>query len=261
MDLAKTIFNKDSTDNNCLHYSYMIDLPEVRQILRNNNLLQERSQRLNRRGQLPTKLRHYTKAEDSNEETEDEDKYEAQEKEVERFDQEVDALGGGLGLAITGSALKATSLPVKKSPKAQASIEIEELIAGTEDFDLADPADNYRLKFNRELTKKQKLAHYQTPDYCIVTRADTLQVLRLELDSLVRKGGVYYSIFDKIDEPEDFNKTRSGGDLMMIVLYFDDSVVDLMGEILGIECRISKADVAQPFKCYAADYFDQFNAR
>ena len=39
LDLAKTIFNKDSTDNNCLHYSYMIDLPEVRQILRNNGLL------------------------------------------------------------------------------------------------------------------------------------------------------------------------------------------------------------------------------
>ena len=30
IDLAKTIFNKDSSDNNCLHYSYMIDMPEVR---------------------------------------------------------------------------------------------------------------------------------------------------------------------------------------------------------------------------------------
>ena len=38
IDLATTIFNKDSADNNCLHYSYMIDLPEVRQILRDNNL-------------------------------------------------------------------------------------------------------------------------------------------------------------------------------------------------------------------------------
>ena len=54
----------------------MIDLPEVRQILRNNGLLQDRADRLNRRGQLPTKLRHYTKAEDSNVETDDEEKYE-----------------------------------------------------------------------------------------------------------------------------------------------------------------------------------------
>ena len=53
----------------------MIDLPEVRQILRENGLLKERSQRLNRRGQLPTSLRHFTKAEDSSEDTEDEDQY------------------------------------------------------------------------------------------------------------------------------------------------------------------------------------------
>ena len=30
----------------------------------------------------------------------------------------------------------------------------EELLAGEEDFDLKDPSDNYRLKFNRELTRK-----------------------------------------------------------------------------------------------------------
>ena len=29
-DFAKTLFNKDEVDNNCLHYCYMIDLPEVR---------------------------------------------------------------------------------------------------------------------------------------------------------------------------------------------------------------------------------------
>ena len=34
------------------------------------------------------------------------------------------------------------------------SIDKEELIAGTHDFDIADPSDNFRLKFNKELTKK-----------------------------------------------------------------------------------------------------------
>ena len=47
---AKTLFNKDNSDNNCLHYCYMIDLPEVRQLLRDNGLFNMRSQRLNRRG-------------------------------------------------------------------------------------------------------------------------------------------------------------------------------------------------------------------
>ena len=57
---------------------------------------------------------------------------------------------------------------------------------GKEDYDLDDPSDKYRLKFNKELSRKQKIAHYKTPDYCIVTRADTLNILRLELDSLVK---------------------------------------------------------------------------
>ena len=34
-----------------------------------------------------------------------------------------------------------------------------------------------------------------------------------------------------------------------------------MAEILQIECRLSKYDCQQPFKCYAADMFDQFNSR
>jgi hypothetical protein len=107
---------------------------------------------------------------------------------------------------------------------------------------LKDPADNFRLKFNKELTRKQKLAHYATPDYCIVTRFDTLKVLRVDLDSLVKRGGVYYSIFDKIKSAEDFNKVTRTNETIMVVLYFDDSVVDLMGEILNIECRMSKYD-------------------
>ena len=94
------------------------------------------------------------------------------------------------------------------------------------------------------MSRKGKLAHYNTPDYCIVTRADTLAVLRIELQSLVSRGGVYYSIYDKVEAPEDFKKTpeERGADTMMVVLYFDDSVIDLMGEILNVECRMSKYD-------------------
>ena len=84
------------------------------------------------------------------------------------------------------------------------------------------------------------MAHYKTPDYCIVTRADTLQILRLELDSLVKKGGIFYSIYDKVEELTDFEKVERGSDTMIVVIYFDDSAIDLMGEILKVECRISK---------------------
>ena len=56
--------------------------------------------------------------------------------------------------------------------------------------------------------------------------------MRLELDSLVSRGGVYYSIYDKVSKPDDFMKENRTSDLMMVVLYFDDSVVDLMAEIL-----------------------------
>jgi len=108
---------------------------------------------------------------------------------------------------------------------------------------------------------RQKLAHFKSPDYCIVTRADTLNMLLAALNSLVSRGGVYYSIYDNIETPEDFYKTKRAADTMVVVLYFDDSVIDLMGEILGIECRLSKYDCMMPFKCYAGDMFDQFNAR
>ena len=75
-----------------------------------------------------------------------------------------------------------------------------------------------------------------------MTRADTLAVLRLELDSLVSRGGVFYSIYNKIEKDEDFDTNKTGSETMMVVLYFDDSVIDLMGEILNVQCRLSKHD-------------------
>ena len=185
--MAKTVFSKDTNDNNCLHYCYMIDLPEVRQILRDNNLFNDRAHRLNVRGQLPGKLRHFIKAEDSGVDTEDEALYENQEREIDDF-------------AIVGKGLSGAV-----DPMAEEGTTAEELIVGDEHYDLHDASDKYPLKFNKTLTKKQKIAHYEPPDYCFVTRADTLQLLRMELSSLVARGGIYYSIYDKIEEPEDFN--------------------------------------------------------
>lgn len=105
------------------------------------------------------------------------------------------------------------------------------------------------------------MAHYKTPNYCLVTRVDTLKLLRIELDSLVVRGGVYYSIFRKVNDVADFDKPIGEHDTMMVVLYYDDAVIDLMGEIMQLECRVSKADCQLPFQCFAADKFDQFNSR
>jgi len=169
----------------------MVDLPEVRQILRDNDLFTARSQRLNRRGQLPSQLRHSIKAEDSGEDTEDDAQYEIQAKVLE-------------GLIIEGEAVTAG----EEMNKSQAE-QVEELIAGKKDaLKMNDPSDKYRLLYNKELTRKQKLAHYATPDYCIITRADTVNVLRLSLDGLVSRGGIYYSVFDLVNEEADFAKTE-----------------------------------------------------
>ena len=119
----------------------------------------------------------------------------------------------------------------------------DELIAGQRDYEFENQNDRYRLKYNKELTIKQKLAHYKTPDYCIVTKQNTLGLLRIELDSLVLRGGIYYSLYDHISDPSDFVKTHWDKDeIVMVVLYFDDAVIDLMGEILNVECRMSKYD-------------------
>lgn len=51
-------------------------------------------------------------------------------------------------------------------------------MAGKADYNFKNPNDNYRLLYNKELSEKQKLAHYKSPDYCLVTRYDSLHLLR-----------------------------------------------------------------------------------
>jgi len=128
---------------------------------------------------------------------------------------------------------------------------------------LNDPSDHYRLLFTKELSVQQKLAHYRSPDYCLVTRFNTLKLLRHALEPLVSRGGLFYSIFAKVEAPGDLmvGKTRLAEDVMMVVLYFSDSEIDLMAEILGVQCRLASHDTQLPYKSYAADMFEQFNSR
>jgi len=73
---------------------------------------------------------------------------------------------------------------------------VKDFLAGKKEFDVNSRADRYRLGNADDLTLRQKLAHYRSPDYCIVTRADTVYLLLSQLHSLVARGGVYYSVYD-----------------------------------------------------------------
>lgn len=72
-EFLNSFYGKDAADNNAMHYAYMIDMPEAREILRDSKFDPAQMQKLNRRGKLPTQLRHYTKAEESFDEDENED--------------------------------------------------------------------------------------------------------------------------------------------------------------------------------------------
>lgn len=56
-----------------MHFAYMADLPQVRQILRDSGLVDKAAKRFNRMGQLPRQLRHFQKVEDSSEDTDEDD--------------------------------------------------------------------------------------------------------------------------------------------------------------------------------------------
>ena len=79
----------------------MIDLPEVRQLLRDNGLYDARANKLNRRGQLPTMLRHYMKCEDSNDEEESEE--DDLDGEIAKIDMDL----GIVGFSIKGGGIAA----------------------------------------------------------------------------------------------------------------------------------------------------------
>ena len=65
----------------------------------------------------------------------------------------------------------------------------------------------YELKTTKLLSKKQKIANYEDADYCFITSKKTIALLLMELRPLFERGGVYYKIYNKIDEEDDFNKS------------------------------------------------------
>ena len=52
------------------------------------------------------------------------------------------------------------------------------------------------------------MAHFKTPDYCIITKAETLDLLRLELQNLCAEGGIFYAIYSPVNKTEDLAKEK-----------------------------------------------------
>jgi len=49
--------------------------------------------------------------------------------------------------------------------------------------------------------------------------------------------------------------------LKYVVVFFEDSFLDLMAEILHVKTRLSNFDCMVDFKCFADDFFEPFNSR
>lgn len=77
------------------------------------------------------------------------------------------------------------------------------------------------LSTTNRLSKKQKLAFYKNPDYTFIVDTDRIEIMREALDNLTESGGVFYSIYLRDDAP----------DQTIVVIYFDDIMIDLMGEL------------------------------
>ena len=77
-----------------------------------------------------------------------------------------------------------------------------------------------------------------------------MSTMREALEPLLKSGGIYYSTYDR---------DGSDGEELIVVVYVDDTLLDVMAELLKVKCRMSTHKVMLEFKCFAADLFEQFD--
>jgi len=107
------------------------------------------------------------------------------------------------------------------------------------------------LSTTKRLSRKQKIAFYNDPDYCFIVQREYLPTMREALDPMLKSGGIYYSRHDRKDNEDE----------VILVIYVDDILLDMMGELLKVKCRMSSYRCMMEFKCYASDLFEQFDNR
>ena len=120
--------------------------------------------------------------------------------------------------------------------------------------------DEFDLK-NAKMSKKQKMAHYSNPDYCIITRADSFRILRLELQNLCKDAGVYYRVYHEVKNKRDVGKSQNlirvkPEDLLRIVIFMDETKIDQMAEKLKVLAKVKNYDCNVPFDYEARQMFE-----
>ena len=66
-----------------------------------------------------------------------------------------------------------------------------------------------------------------------MTRAETLNLLLLELQPLFQTKGVYYTVYADIKEGEDISRTKvDSQDKVFLVIFFTDWYIDFFAEEL-----------------------------
>jgi len=78
-----------------------------------------------------------------------------------------------------------------------------------------------------------------------------LPILLRDLESLFKMGGVYYEVF-----PKELDKGK-----LIVVLFLDDSLLDVLAEITRLKTRMDELDCRVEFKSYARNDFERFSGR
>ena len=86
---------------------------------------------------------------------------------------------------------------------------------------------------------------YKYPDLALVVNKKALHILKSDMESLVDKGGVYYEVFDRLLDRKK--------ETCVVVLFFDDSILDLLAETQKLKARMIDYDCRVEFKAFARD--------
>jgi hypothetical protein len=80
-----------------------------------------------------------------------------------------------------------------------------------------DKGENTKILPAHDVPHKHKNRLYKSPDHVFVVKEDMVVIFQNKLKSLVARGGCYYEIFDRGDEPKTF----------LLVLFFEDAIFDV----------------------------------
>jgi hypothetical protein len=85
----------------------------------------------------------------------------------------------------------------------------------------------------------------------MIVQETALPILLRDLESLLKMGGVYYEVF-----PMELDKGK-----LVVVLFLDDSLLDVLAEITRLKTRMDELDCRVEFKSYARHDFERFSGR